>query len=55
MPDELFSNRPWSQGNNPKTAVFEFLKSNKDFQIDESIEHKLLITVAPSGYLKRIK
>lgn len=47
--------RPWGIGNNPKTAVFEFLKNNSDFVIDEEIDNKLLISVAPQGYLKRIK
>lgn len=47
--------RPWGIGNNPKTAVFEFLKNNTDFVIDEEIDNKLLISVAPQGYLKRIK
>lgn len=55
MPDELFEHRPWCQGNNPKTAVSEFLKKNKNFEIDKDIENKLLITVAPSGYLQRVK
>lgn len=47
--------RPWGIGNNPKTAVYEFLKSNTNFIIDSSIDNKLLISVAPEGYLKRIK
>jgi cephalosporin hydroxylase len=47
--------RPWGKGNNPKTAVCEFLKTNDDFIIDKNIENKLLITVAPDGYLKRVK
>jgi cephalosporin hydroxylase len=46
--------RPWNPGNNPKTAVFQFLNSNKNFQIDKSIDNKILISVAPEGYLKRI-
>ncbi len=37
------------------TAVDEFLKANENFIIDESIDNKLLISVAPRGYLKRIK
>ncbi|MCE3226596.1 MAG: Rhamnosyl O-methyltransferase [Bacteroidetes bacterium] len=48
-------NRPWDVGNNPKTAVFEFLKTNDNFVIDKAIDNKLLISVAPDGYLKRIK
>jgi len=55
MPDEIFSNRPWGKGNNPKTAVWEFLKTNDRFVVDKEIENKLLITVAPDGYLKCIK
>lgn len=55
MPDDMFSDRPWDKGNNPKTAVREYLKSHPEFEIDKNIEHKLLITVAPDGYLKRVK
>jgi len=55
MPDELFSDRPWGKGNNPKTAVWEFLKKNDRFVIDKDIENKLLITVAPDGFLKCVK
>lgn len=55
MPEKLFSDRPWSKGNNPKTAVWEFLKTNNRFKIDKEIENKLLITVAPDGYLKCIR
>jgi cephalosporin hydroxylase len=55
MPEEFFLDRPWGKGNNPKTAVSEFLKSNDRFVIDKEIPDKLLITVAPDGYLKCIK
>jgi len=55
MPKGSFSNRPWDTGNNPKTAVWEYLKECNDFVIDKDIENKILITVAPDGYLKRIK
>lgn len=55
MPKEMFNNRPWEPGNNPKTAVREFLKMHNEFEIDKSIQDKLLITVAPDGYLKRVK
>jgi len=54
MPADLFPDRPWGPGNNPKTAVWEYLKTHPEFKIDKSIEHKLLITVAPDGYLKRV-
>jgi len=55
MPTEDFSDRPWGPGDNPKTAVWEYLKTHQEFEIDKSIQHKLLITVAPDGYLKRIR
>ena len=35
--------------------VSQFLKSNNNFEIDKSIDNKLLISVAPDGYLKRIR
>jgi cephalosporin hydroxylase len=54
MPEESFPDRPWDKGNNPKTAVWEFLKENDSFVVDKEIENKILITVAPDGYLKRI-
>lgn len=55
MPKEMFPDRPWGPGNNPKTAVWEYLKTHPEFEIDKSIQHKLLITVAPDGYLKRVR
>jgi cephalosporin hydroxylase len=55
IPDKFYADRPWGVGDNPKTAVWEFLKNNDRFEIDKSIENKLLITVAPDGYLKCIK
>jgi cephalosporin hydroxylase len=54
MPAGLTTDRPWGPGNNPKTAVWEYLKCHPEFQIDANIHNKLLITVAPDGYLKRI-
>jgi cephalosporin hydroxylase len=53
MPADMFPDRPWGPGNNPKTAVWEYLKDHPEFEIDKSIEHKLLITAAPHGFLKR--
>jgi cephalosporin hydroxylase len=54
LPADFFSDRPWSPGNNPKTAVWEFLKSHPEFEIDRKTQHKLLLTAAPDGYLRRI-
>ena len=55
LPERYLPGRFWGIGNNPKTAVHEFLKSNTDFEIDKSIDNKLLISVNPDGYLKRVK
>ncbi|MCZ6909431.1 MAG: CmcI family methyltransferase [Rickettsia endosymbiont of Ixodes persulcatus] len=55
MPSNYFPNKPWGKGNNPKTAVREFLKYNSNFVVDTNIENKLIITAAPNGYLKCVK
>jgi len=55
LPAEMFSDRPWAPGNNPKTAVWEYVKTHPEFEIDKSIQHKLLITVAPDGWLRRVR
>lgn len=54
MPAEMFPDRSWGLGDNPKTAVWEYLKSHPEFEIDKDIQNKLLITVAPDGFLKRV-
>jgi cephalosporin hydroxylase len=54
MSDDMFPDRPWGPGDNPKTAVREYLSVHPEFEIDKSIQDKLLITVAPDGYLRRI-
>ena len=65
LPGELISQRPWGPGDNPKTAVREFLRRLKeegrvaadgsplDFTVDHGVEDKLLLTVAPEGFLRR--
>jgi len=54
LPARSFPNRPWDVGNNPKTVVHEWLKIHSEFEIDKDIDSKLLIGVAPDGYLKRV-
>lgn len=54
MPDGSYPDRPWGQGDNPKTAVWKYLENHPEFEIDKSIQNKLLITVCPDGYLKKI-
>ena len=55
LANDIYDNRPWGVGDNPKTAVWEFLKTNDDFVIDTTMDDKLLISVAPSGFLKKVK
>ena len=54
LPAGSFPDRPWDVGNNPKTAVHEWLKNHLGFMIDKDIDNKLLISVAPDGYLRRV-
>ena len=55
LPDGALPARPWGKGDNPWTAAQAFLKTHPEFQIDRSIDNKLLIGVAPEGYLKRVR
>lgn len=52
---EMYPDRPWGPENNPMTAVHSWLLSNTIFEIDNLINAKLQISVAPHGYLKRVK
>jgi len=66
LDDELVVDRSWGKGNNPKTAVWKYLADlahtpqkavdgdSLIFEIDEVIENKILLSVAPDGYLKRV-
>lgn len=66
LPDDLNNNRPWSKGDNPKTAVLRYMEllategrvasDNQQLRLkpDKRFENKLMISVAPNGYLKRI-
>jgi len=65
LPDDLYPDRPWARGDNPKTAVREYLQRLENpgrraadgamlrLEIDTAVENRLLVTVAPDGYLKR--
>lgn len=55
MPADLFPDRPWSPGDNPKTALRDYLKTHPEFVIDKAIEGRLMVTVAADGFLKRIR
>lgn len=55
LPAALYPDRPWGPGDNPKTAVRQFLAKHSEFEIDSRVDHKLLVSVAPSGYLRRAR
>lgn len=55
IPAQTHRPRPWGPGNNPKTALDEFLKENDRFEVDKALENKLLLTCNPGGYLKATK
>lgn len=55
IPIQTHRKRPWGPGNNPATAVAQFLKENDRFVIDKEIENRLLFSCHPCGYLKAIK
>ena len=53
LPDSVSPDRSWGPGNSPKSALYKYLNKNSDFSIDKDIQNKILITVAPDGYLLR--
>ncbi len=66
MPANAYPDRPWSVGDNPRTAVHEYLRrlgtqsvkatdgKTLRFEVDEAIDLKLQMSVAPGGYLRRV-
>lgn len=66
LPKEASGDRPWGPGNNPKTALHEYLRrldgdgrvaadgTALRFAVDRDINDKLLLSVAPDGYLQRL-
>lgn len=53
FPKGYYADRPWDVGNNPMTAMRDFLQRNPNFEIDKETCGKLAITEAIDGYLKR--
>lgn len=53
MPPRFFADRPWDVGDNPKTAVRQWLEGNAAFEVDTEMEQRLQVTVAPNGFLRR--
>lgn len=54
MPPGFFADRPWDVGDNPKTAVRQWLPGHPEFEIDAEMENRLQVTVAPQGFLRRV-
>lgn len=55
MPKHFFKDRPWDVGDNPMTALDEWLPAHPEFEMDRAMDTKLQITVAPNGYLRRVR
>ena len=55
LPAASSGDRPWGPGDNPMTAARAFLAEYPSFEVDTSIDNKLLISVAPKGYLRRTR
>lgn len=55
MPEKFFADRPWDVGDNPMTALHKWLPAHPEFEVDKSMDAKLQITVAPNGYLRRVR
>lgn len=55
VPRDVFPDRPWGPGDNPKTALREYLRENPAFEVDAGWHHKLQVTVAPEGFLRRVR
>lgn len=55
LPDDSYPDRPWDKGDNPMTAVRDWLAANPDFEVDRQIDAKLKVSVAPNGYLRRTR
>ncbi len=45
--------KEWGKNNNPMTATLEFLKKNKNFKIDKSLNYKSFCTSTFNGFLKK--
>ena len=55
MDSEFSKNRPWNKKNSPQSAIQKFLKRNNNFVVDKTIDKKIILSMAPGGFLKKIK
>ncbi len=53
LPAEMFAGKPYGKGNNPGTAVRAFLGRDDRFEADPQFEDRVLLTLAPGGFLRR--
>jgi cephalosporin hydroxylase len=53
IPEQSHRPREWGVGNNPATALKEFMNSDTRFKLDDATNAKLLLTSSPGGYLVR--
>jgi cephalosporin hydroxylase len=53
LPAEMFAGKPYGKGNNPGTAVRAFLERDDRFEVDHQFEDRVLLTLAPGGFLRR--
>ena len=55
MPADAYPDRPWGPGDNPLTAVRQWLAAHPEFEIDPGPHQKALVTVARDGFLRRVR
>jgi cephalosporin hydroxylase len=53
LPAQMFAGKPYGKGNNPGTAVRAFLERDDRFEVDHQFEDRVLLTLAPGGFLRR--
>ena len=53
IPLQEHRSRPWGPGDNPHTALVEYARTHPEFEPDEYLNAKLLMTSSPGGYLLR--
>ena len=55
IPEQTHRPRPWGHGNNPMTATRQYLSETSDFEVDTDIDHRLVMSYSPSGYLRKVR
>jgi cephalosporin hydroxylase len=53
MPENYYPNRPWGKGNNPRTAITQFLKEKSNFSLDNRWSRRSLLGECRDGILIR--